>query len=107
MSPIAGQNFGAEKYDRIVEAIKQGFIFIILYGVSGAAIMALFHNAIPSLFDPNPEVIHVAGLFLLAVPIGYIGMGIAMVVGATFTGMGNPRPSVVMSLARLSITGTA
>lgn len=103
LSPIAGQNFGAGKYDRIVEAIRQGFGFIVLYGISCAIILALFHDAIPSLFDPNPEVIHAAGLFLLAVPIGYIGMGIAMVVGATFTGMGNPRPSVVMSLARLSI----
>lgn len=103
LSPIAGQNFGAQKHDRIVEAIKQGFIFIGLYGVGCTAIMAIFHEAIPAVFDPNPEVIHTAGLFLLAVPVGYIGMGVAMVVGASFTGMGNPRPSIVMSLARLSV----
>lgn len=103
LSPIAGQNFGAGKHDRIVEAIKQGSIFIVVYGLGCAAVLAIFHEAIPALFDPNPEVIYAAGLFLLAVPIGYIGMGIAMVVGATFTGMGNPRPSIVMSLARLSV----
>lgn len=103
LSPIAGQNFGAEKYTRIVEAIKQGFIFVILYGVGCTLLLALFHAAIPALFDPNPKVIHAAGLYLLAAPVGYIGMGVAMVIGASYTGMGNPRPSIVMSLLRLSI----
>lgn len=103
LSPIAGQNFGAEKYDRIVEAIKQGFFFITLYGAGCAFLLAVFHTSIPALFDPNPEVIRAAGLFLLVVPVGYIGMGIAMVIGASYTGMGNPRPSIVMSLLRLSV----
>jgi putative MATE family efflux protein len=103
LSPIAGQNYGAEKYDRIVEAIKEGFVFIVLYGLACTLLLAVFHEAIPALFDSNAEVVHTAGLFLLVVPIGYIGMGVAMVVGASFTGMGNPRPSVVMSLSRLAV----
>lgn len=103
MSPIAGQNFGAEKFDRIVEAIRQGFFFAVVYGISCAILLALFHQMIPGFFDPDPDVIRTAGLFLLVVPIGYIGMGIAIVVGASFTGMGNPKPSVMMSLSRLAI----
>ncbi len=103
MSPIAGQNYGAEKFDRIVEAIRQGFVFVVIYGISCALLLAVFHKAIPALFDSDASVIRAAGLFLLVVPVGYIGMGMAIVVGASYTGMGNPKPSVLMSLSRLAI----
>ncbi len=101
--PISGQNFGAEKYARIVELIKYGFVFAGIYGLSCAALMAVFHQSLPGFFDANPDVVYTAGLYLLVVPIGYIGLGITMVVGASFTGMGNPRPSMIMSLLRLSV----
>lgn len=101
--PISGQNFGAGKYARIVELLKYGFIFAAIYGVSCTALMAIFHQSLPSFFDSNPEVVYTAGLYLLVVPVGFIGLGVTMVVGASFTGMGNPKPSMLMSVLRLSV----
>jgi putative MATE family efflux protein len=101
--PISGQNFGAAKYARIVELLKYGFIFAALYGVSCTVLMAIFHQSLPGFFNSNPEVVYTAGLYLLVVPVGFMGLGITMVVGASFTGMGNPKPSMLMSLLRLSV----
>ena len=103
ISPIVGQNFGATRYGRVAETMKTGFMFFIFYGLFASVVLALGRNAIPAFFDPNPEVIKTASLYLVIVPIGYVAMGLSMVVGASYTGMGNPRPSVVMSLGRMVV----
>jgi MATE family, multidrug efflux pump len=103
ISPIVGQNFGAGLYARVATTIKVGFVFYTVYGIAAAIVLALLRKTLPGFFDSNPEVIVVAALYLLVAPVGYVAMGWSMAVGASYTGMGNPKPSVTMSLTRMIV----
>ena len=76
-------------------------MFCIGSGFLIAAALALSGDFIPSLFSENPEVIGVAALFLLIVPVSYGTYGMVMVMNASFNGMGKPMPAVHISVGRM------
>ena len=73
------------------------------YGLICALILASLHNVLPRVFDDNPEVIRSAGLYLLTVPFGFAAIGVAMSIGASYNGMGDPKPSVSFTMSRMVV----
>lgn len=103
IGPFVGQNMSSGRADRIFEALKLCTLFCLAIGLALAAILALSGNFIASLFSENPEVISIAGMFLLIVPISYGTYGMVMVMNASFNGMGKPMPAVHISVGRMVI----
>lgn len=103
LSPIVGQNYAAGMIDRVVLAIRSASKFALYYGLICALILASLHNVLPRVFDDNPEVIRSAGLYLLTVPFGFAAIGVAMSIGASYNGMGDPKPSVSFTMSRMVV----
>ena len=100
MTPFVGQNFGAEKYDRVRNGVKWGFRFSLIYGLIVASVLALTSSIIAGVFTDDPKAIAAANLHLRIVPLSYFALGLAMCVNSSFNAIGKPMPAMFVSLTR-------
>ncbi len=103
IGPFVGQNLGAGKQNRIDEANRRCAAFCLLFGLSVAAVLALFGRPLIALFSDDAQVIEVGAAYLWIVPVSYGAAGIVMVVNAAFNGMGRPFPAVAVSTLRMVV----
>ena len=99
--PFVGQNWGAQKRDRVAQSLNISFRFMIYWGLTASVLLWLFGDIIVSVFDDNASVHRSALLYLYIMPITFAFLGFIMVSSSTANGMGNPKPSLVMSFMRL------
>jgi putative MATE family efflux protein len=99
--PIAGQNFGAGKSERVRETFRQ-------VALIGTAVMAAFTAVAqwkPDLllggFAADSETMAVGALFLRMVSLNLVAQSLIFVCSSMFQGLGNTRPVLVSSGARL------
>ena len=103
MAPFVGQNWGAKKYARVGKALQLSFLFCLIWGLIGAAILAVSAPTLVNFFNQNPDVVRIASQYLWIVPISYAGAGIILVSNSAFNALGKPIPSVVMTLVRMFV----
>jgi Na+-driven multidrug efflux pump len=99
--PIAGQNFGAGNGARVRETFTKA-------AVIGTAVMiafTIFAQWKPGLllggFASDRETMAVAMLFLHMVSLNLVAQGLIFVCSSMFQGLGNTRPALLSSVARL------
>ena len=102
---IAGQNFGAGNSARVRETFKR----VVLLGT---AVMIAFTvaaqckpDALLGVFTTDAETIAIGALFLRMVSLNSVAQGIIFVCSSMFQGLGNTRPVLLSSGARLLTYG--
>lgn len=103
IGPVAGQNLGAGKIERVEEALKVSAGFCFFSGLAVALLLLVSGGAIAGLFSEDTRVIEVARDYLWLVPISYGAAGVVMVTNAAFNGLGCPGRAVVVSLCRMVV----
>jgi len=103
MAPIIGQNWGAEKFNRVHETLKIAINFNIIWSIFIAIILGLFANQIAGIFSESSEMTSIMVLFFLLVPFSYCFGNLIMGWGSAFNAMGMPQRSVVMIFTRMII----
>ena len=103
IAPFVGQNWGADKIDRVEKAISMSYKFSILFGVGVAIALLMIATPFLSLFSQDPEVINAARLYIYTVPITFGLLGIVMIASSVANGIGQPTPALIMSALRLII----
>lgn len=104
VAPVAGQNFGAGKGDRVRAVFKTAA------AMAAAAMLVLgagIYLAAPQLmrlFSADAEVIHVGVDYLHIVTINFVASGVTFVSASMFQGMGNTLPSLATSFLRIAVT---
>ncbi|MEZ5959724.1 MAG: MATE family efflux transporter [Hyphomonadaceae bacterium] len=100
-APIAGQNFGAKRYDRVRETFKATALI-------GSGIMltaSLLCHINPALlarpFTNDPAVLAISNEYLQIVSWNFVFSGLVMAAGSMFQGMGDTRPSLFASATRM------
>lgn len=101
MQPIAGYNFGAQRYDRVMSVLKLSLIAGSCITLTGFVIGTFFPTPFVSLFAKNsPELIetasHALTCFIMMFPI----VGIQIVSTAFFQSIGYVGKSIFLSLTR-------
>jgi len=103
VAPVAGQNFGARKPDRV----KTTFKAALLMSVSAMLLLALLCHIAPSamvrVFSHDPEVVAVGDEYLRIVSWNFVASAIAFVGSSMFQAMGNTLPPLAASFMRLLI----
>ena len=103
VSPVAGQNFGARKADRVRltfrtgAALAAGAMFIL------AVIVWLAAAPMVGVFSADPQVIAVGAEYLHIIAFNFVASGIVFVSSSMFQAMGNTIPSLITSGARIVI----
>lgn len=101
IGPFVGQNWGAQLYNRVNQAIRQSFLFCLFWGVLLTLILATSSKQIATAFNQDPKVIAIAVSYLSLVPISYGTMGLIFVASSTFNALGKPLPSLIMTITRM------
>jgi putative MATE family efflux protein len=101
IGPFVGQNWGAQQYDRVKQAIQASFWFCLGWGGLAAVLLGTTAGEVATWFDRNPTVIASASVYLTLVPVSYGALGIVLTASAACNALGQPLPALGMSLTRL------
>lgn len=103
VAPIAGQNFGARRADRVRETFRQ----CALIGIGVMAVVAILCHIAPrsmvAAFSADPEVIEVGTDFLRIVSWNFVATGFLFTCSGMFQAIGNTWPALLNSVTRLLI----
>jgi Na+-driven multidrug efflux pump len=102
-SPFFGQNFGAGRHGRLLEARRAVTRFCLAFGLVLALLLALVARPLTGVFSDTAAIQDVAVAYLWIVPLSYGAYGLVMSVNASFNGMGKPAPGVVISSLRVIV----
>jgi len=103
VGPVAGQNFGARKADRVRQtfrtgaALAAGAMFVL------ALMVWLAAGPMVGVFSSDPQVIAVGEEYLHIIAFNFVASGIVFVSSSMFQAMGNTIPSLITSAARIVI----
>jgi len=100
VTPMVGQNYGAQQLDRVRDSISWCYRFALGYGLLIAGVLALTTGYIAQLFTEDPVAIATANLHMRIVPVSYLALGCAMVVNSAFNAIGKPLPAMFVSMTR-------
>jgi putative MATE family efflux protein len=103
VSPVAGQNFGARKPERVKETFRTaariaGTAMLVL-----AVVVWLFGDRMVQIFSGDPAVISVGKVYLHVVAWNFVASGVIFVTSSMFQAMGNTIPSLITSGSRIVI----
>lgn len=101
VAPVAGQNFGAKRGDRVKDVYKTAclmaagtmFVMAILCNIAPAALVRLFSN--------DAEVVAVGDEYLRIISWNFVASGLIFVTSSMFQAMGNTIPSLIASFSRI------
>jgi len=100
MQPIAGYNYGAKLYPRVLSVLKKSILYATAIMVVGFSIVELFPNAVASIFTNKKELIEIAAPGLRWIFSVYPFIGFQMVSSAFFQSIGKPMKSIILSTTR-------
>jgi putative MATE family efflux protein len=103
VGPVAGQNFGARKADRVRQTFRTGaglaagamFMLAVIVWLAAAPMVGVFSS--------DPQVIAVGAEYLHIIAFNFVASGIVFVSSSMFQAMGNTIPSLITSGARIAI----
>jgi putative MATE family efflux protein len=100
MQPIAGYNYGAKLYDRVMLVLKKSIWYASLIMIVGFAVVELFPRTVSSLFTTEETLIALAVPGLRWVFAAYPLVGFQMVCSTFFQSIGKPQLSIILSMTR-------
>jgi len=99
--PIAGQNFGAGNAARVRETFTKAAVVATLVMLTFTILAQWQPGLLLGGFANDPEAIAVAILFLQMVSLNLVAQGFTFVSNSMFQGLGNTKPILLSSSARL------
>jgi putative MATE family efflux protein len=101
VAPVAGQNFGARRADRVKDTFRDAALMATGAMILFVILCQLAPSALIGLFTKDPAAIAVGVEYLRIISWGYIASGIIFVASSMFQAMGNTMPSLVASVVRI------
>ena len=100
-SPIAGQNFGARRADRVRETFRSAALVSTVIMLALTVICQWEPDLPVRAFSSDPRVIEVSAQYLRIVSWNFIGTGIIFTCSGLFQALGNTWPALLSSGARI------
>lgn len=103
VGPIIGQNYGAEKFDRIRSTMRDSFLLTLIYTLAVWILLALGHTLIIAAFGASEEAAGLVAFFCLFVAGSFIFNGMLFVGNALFNNLGYPLVSTLFNWGKATI----
>ena len=100
-APLAGQNYGAKRGDRVRETFRVSVLASIVIMLSMTALCQLAGAPMVRFFSAEPDVVAVGDEFLKVISLNFFGQGIVWTCSSMFQGLGNTLPSLASSFMRV------
>jgi putative MATE family efflux protein len=100
-APVAGQNFGAGRADRVRDTFRAA-VWMSIALMLAAMILCIWQaDALIRLFSSDPAVIAVGAPYLRILSWNFIASGVAFTCSSMFQALGNSWPSLISSGSRV------
>lgn len=100
MQPIAGYNYGAMRYDRLMKVVKYSIIAATAIMTTGFIIAMTIPGTCARLFTTDPTLIDLSAKGIRYIMVAFPIVGYQMVVSNFFQSIGKAKISIVLSLSR-------
>ncbi len=104
LTAVVGQNIGADRLDRVIEAFRKALFISITMGILGAGLLIFFDSQIIDVFmksKDDPAVIRESLSYLHYISLSMPFMGIFSVFQGIYQGTGHTKYSMAMEVGRL------
>lgn len=103
IGPILGQNFGARKFDRVRQAMRDALILMIGYCLLVWAILFMLQGFVISIFDATENAAELISFFCTVAAFGFLFNGGLFVANAAFNNLGFPTLSTLFNWGKATI----
>jgi putative MATE family efflux protein len=100
VAPVAGQNVGARRFDRVRETLRAGIGLSVAAMIVVGVVLQFAAAALVRVFSHDPGVIAVGADYLRIVSFGFAGSGIVFVTSSLFQALGRTLPPLLTSTVR-------
>lgn len=100
-APIAGQNFGAGRHDRVRATFRDTAVIGTCIMLTLTLLCHINPGILARPFSSDPAVLAVSSDYLQIVSWNFVFSGLVMTASSMFQGMGDTRPSLIASATRL------
>ena len=101
MQPIAGYNYGAKKYNRVIEVLKKSLIVGTAFTLIGFIIAMFFAEPFCAMFAKDePKLIEMSVHAMRILCMFFPLVGLCIIATAFFQSLGKPAISIFLSLTR-------
>jgi len=101
VAPVAGQNFGARRPDRVRQTFRDAAIMAAGVMVGFMALVQIAAHRMVEFFSPDLQVIAVGSDYLHVLSWTFVMSGIVFVGSSMFQAMGNTVPALIASFTRI------
>jgi putative MATE family efflux protein len=103
VAPVAGQNFGARRPERVRQTFMIGAALSAVLMAAFAVLCHVAPAAMVRIFSQDPQVVSVGEEYLRVISWGFVATGVVFVASSTFQAIGNTLPSLATSFLRVMI----
>ena len=103
LPPFISQNFGADALDRVREALRLSFRFVLVLQIFLAVIVAMSATFIAGIFTDEAGVQEVIITILYILPVSYAFQGIVVLTASSFNALHVPGKALSTSLLRFFV----
>ena len=103
VGPVAGQNVGARKPDRVKSAFRSAASMAAALMVGSAAFCFFLAARLMAVFTSDPDVIRIGVEYLRIVSWSFVASGIIFVASSMFQALGNTIPPLITSVTRITL----
>ena len=100
VAPVAGQNVGAGRFDRVRQTLGTAIGLSVTITVVVGVVIQVAAEAMVGVFSPDPDVIAVGSDYLRIVGLGFAGSAIVFVTSSLFQALGRTLPPLLTSTVR-------
>ncbi len=98
--PIAGFNYGAQSYNRVLKTVNITLVAATLYTTTGFVFLMLFPRFIAGIFSSDAALLDTVTIVIRYVVIFFPLVGMQIVGGTYFLVIGKAVPSLILNLSR-------
>lgn len=103
IGPVLGQNWGAQRYDRMRQALKDSLTFIVIYIVSMWLLLFLLQVPIVKAFNAPPTTAELVRFFCQLSGFIWFFISLVFVANASFNNLGYPLLSTFFNWGRATL----
>tara|TARA_Y100001960_G_scaffold183464_1_gene192241 strand:- start:464 stop:1918 length:1455 start_codon:yes stop_codon:yes gene_type:complete len=103
VGPIIGQNFGAERFDRVKETLNNSLLVTTIYTLSVCLILYLVQGLIIQSFSLQGDAAIIVSAFCTYVALSFIFNGAQFVANTSFNNLGKPLYSTALNLGKATL----
>lgn len=98
MTTYAGQNVGANRFDRVNQGAKQGTLIAVLTSAVITGVILIFGKYLMGIFTSTTELVNLSNNMMRILAVGYIAMAVTQCLSGVMRGAGDTMTPMWISL---------